>query len=165
VNGTQMVSIRPAEARDDSRLAAIDQMTWSPLASPAPRPGPGSPFSKDPKRLDDLLVAEVDRLVVGYVAMHQTISLPSHAHVLEIDGLAVAPAQQGRGIGHRLVEEAKMEAVRRGARKLTLRVLGPNTSARRLYERCGFVIEGVLEGEFVLDGELTDDVLMACRLT
>ena len=36
-----------------------------------------------------------------------------------------------------------------------------NPGARRLYERAGFVVEGVLRGEFVLDGVPVDDVLMA----
>ena len=35
----------------------------------------------------------------------------------------------------------------------------------RFYERCGFVVEGVLRGEFHLDGEYVDDVLMALDLT
>jgi RimJ/RimL family protein N-acetyltransferase len=43
-------------------------------------------------------------------------------------------------------------------------VLAPNAPARRLYERCGFVVEGVLEGEFILEDAPTDDILMACRL-
>ena len=62
------------------------------------------------------------------------------------------------------MEEAKLEAARRGASKLTLRVLAPNATARRLYEACGFTVEGVLEAEFSFDGQLVDDVLMACRL-
>jgi RimJ/RimL family protein N-acetyltransferase len=33
--------------------------------------------------------------------------------------------------------------------------------ARRLYARCGFVEEGVLRDEFVLDGRFVDDVFMA----
>jgi RimJ/RimL family protein N-acetyltransferase len=45
-----------------------------------------------------------------------------------------------------------------------LRVLAPNHSARRLYESCGFVVEGTLRAEFLLEGEEVDDVLMACQL-
>lgn len=44
---------------------------------------------------------------------------------------------------------------------MTLRVLGHNPGARRLYERCGFAVEGVLKGEFILDGQPVDDVLTA----
>jgi ribosomal protein S18 acetylase RimI-like enzyme len=160
----QVITIRPAEAPDAPALAEIDRATWSPKVTPAPRRPPGSPFSDDPKRLDDLLVAEVDAEVAGYVALHQSIPLPSHAHVLEINGMAVDPRLHGRGVGRTLVEAAKQEALRRGARKVSLRVLAPNAPARRLYESCGFVVEGVLEGEFLLDGAPTDDILMACRL-
>ncbi len=52
----------------------------------------------------------------------------------------------------------------RGARKLSLRVLGFNVRARQLYESCGFRVEGVLRAEFYLDGRYVDDVLMAHRL-
>ena len=86
---------------------------------------------------------------------------PSHAHVLMVAGLGVDPEAQGRGVGRALVEAAVAEARARGARKLTLRVLGGNVTARRLYERCGFVVEGVLAREFLLDGEYADDVFMA----
>jgi RimJ/RimL family protein N-acetyltransferase len=61
--------------------------------------------------------------------------------------------------------EACIEQARdRGARKLSLRVLGGNTAARRLYESCGFAVEGVLREEFFLAGRYDDDVLMACVL-
>ncbi len=39
-------------------------------------------------------------------------------------------------------------------------MLGHNTPARKLYEAEGFEIEGVLPGEFLLDGVFVDDVLM-----
>lgn len=109
-------------------------------------------------------MAELDGVVAGYAMLQQAMPLPSHRHVLEIGGLAVDPVRQGLGIGRRLVEEAAQEARRRGALKLSLRVLAPNTVARGLYESCGFVVEGVLRGEFVLEGRLVDDVLMARRL-
>lgn len=159
-----MLRIRGGDVQDDSALSAIDMATWSPLVSPAPAREPGSQFFSDRTRPDGVLVAEANGVVAGYVALHQSIPLPSHAHVLEVIGLAVAAAQQGQGIGRRLMEEAKREAYRRGASKLSLRVLAPNVSARRLYETCGFIVEGVLEGEFVIDGRLVDDVLMACQV-
>ncbi|MEU5262709.1 GNAT family N-acetyltransferase [Amycolatopsis sp. NPDC021455] len=51
--------------------------------------------------------------------------------------------QQRLGIARQLVDAAVTEARQRGARKMTLRVLGRNTGARRVYERCGSVVEGV----------------------
>ncbi|GAA3366001.1 hypothetical protein GCM10017744_071030 [Streptomyces antimycoticus] len=56
---------------------------------------------------------------------------------------------------------------RRGGRarpRITLRVLGHNTPARRLYASEGFAVEGVLPGEFLLAGEYVDDVLMGRSL-
>ncbi|CAL9437127.1 hypothetical protein SUDANB15_02152 [Streptomyces sp. enrichment culture] len=54
---------------------------------------------------------------------------------------------------------AVAEARRRGARRITLRVLGHNTAARALYASEGFVVEGVRPEEFHLDGAYVDDVL------
>ena len=71
----------------------------------------------------------------------------------------------GETVFRALLDAAVAEARRRGAQRLTLRVLGPNAGARRLYEAAGFVVEGTLRGEFVLDGGLVDDVLMARSLS
>lgn len=52
-----------------------------------------------------------------------------------------------------------------GAVKLSLRVLATNEPARRLYERAGFVVEGVLKNEFRIDGADVDDYLLARYLS
>lgn len=159
-----MLRTRQSVHADSEALARIDTVTWSPRVTPASRRDPEEPFFGERADPGDVLVVEDDGDVVGYVAIHQPIPLPSHRHVLEINGLAVEPRHQGRGVGRLLVEESKKEARRRGARKLSLRVLAPNHSARRLYESCGFVVEGTLRAEFLLEGEEVDDVLMACQL-
>jgi ribosomal protein S18 acetylase RimI-like enzyme len=158
------VTIRLARDDDDAALARIDRLTWTSDVSPSPVPPEGRPFFDDRTTTDDVLVADADGHVVGYVRLGQALPLPSHRHVLEIQGLAVDPDRSGHGTGRLLVEAAVAEAARRGARKVTLRVLGPNTTARRLYERCGFVVEGTLRAEFHLDGRDVDDVLMARQL-
>lgn len=156
-----MITIRPAEPADDGAIVAVDDRTWTTLTSPAPKPeGPRSHFERHP--VEDVLVAVLDGRVVGYVQIHNLHGdVPSHRHAIEINGLAVHPDATGRGVGGQLVEAAVAEAVRRGARKVSLRVLGPNAAARRLYARCGFREEGVLREEFLLDGVYVDDVLMA----
>ncbi len=155
-----MLVIRPAREDDDAALVAVDAVTWSADATPAPQREITTFFGD---RLDpaDALVAELDGAVVGYAVLHNASQLAAHAHVLEIDGVAVHPAVTGQGVGRALVEAAVADATRRGARKVSLRVLGPNAVARRLYARCGFVEEGVLRAEFLLGGKLVDDVLMA----
>lgn len=158
--------IRPARPEDEPDLLLVEQETWTTASSPvAPPAWDGSQvFFRPDRGPDGFLVAEVDGRVVGYVAVHQAMAIPAHEHVLTIDGLGVRSQAQGRGVGRALVEAAAGVARERGARRLTLRVLGSNTAARRVYERCGFEVEGVQVEEFYLDGRFVDDVLMARRL-
>lgn len=79
----------------------------------------------------DVLVAEVDGEVAGYVQVRPASLMPAHAHVQEVTGLGVHPDHQGQGIAGALLAAAVAEARRRGARRLTLRVLGHNDAARR----------------------------------
>lgn len=158
-----MTAVRLASDSDGRALARIDLATWTPDVSPAPAPADvdSYEFFTGRKVPDNVLVAEVDGDVVGWVKVQSPTPLLSHAHVLEIGGLAVDPTRQGACVGRQLVEAAVQECRRRGARKVTLRVLGPNTAAQRLYESCGFLNEGVLHEEFMLQGRYVDDVLMA----
>jgi ribosomal protein S18 acetylase RimI-like enzyme len=155
------VEIRPAQLTDETAIKQIDVVTWTADSSPAPPAPPDQPFFGERNQLADVLVAEDDGQVIGYAIVRQAVPIPSHRDVLEINGLAVDPAHQGHGAGRQLVEACAEQARSRGARKLTLRVLGINDRARRLYESCGFQIEGVLRDEFYLGGQYVDDVLMA----
>lgn len=158
-----MITTRVSRRPDEQALRRLDVATWSPAVTPAPRPADDEAFFTDRRDPEDVLVACAEEQVVGYVALQQRSPLAAHAHVQEINGLAVDPAWQRRGVGTSLVEAALAEAERRGLRKVGLRVLESNPAARRLYERCGFVVEGVLVDEFWLGGEHVDDVLMARR--
>jgi ribosomal protein S18 acetylase RimI-like enzyme len=159
------IQIRAAELSDDEPLMAIDRATWRWPTSPAPPPEPGRPFFDERIDLADVLVAVVDGDVAGYARLARVTSLAATDHVRAIGGFAVDPARQRQGVGRALLAAAAREASARGATRLTLRVLGPNDGARRLYESVGFVVEGVLRREFVVDGREADDVLMALDLT
>ena len=95
----------------------------------------------------------------------QALPIAASRHVLEIKGLSVSVAHRRRGVGRALVLAAIAAAREAGALRLTLRVLSHNTDARSLYAACGFEVEGVLRGYFLLDGRYVDDVLMALDLT
>lgn len=159
-----MIEVRPARAEDDIPLARIDLTAWTANATPAPPRSAGQAFFGERTEIGDVLVAETNGHVVGYAKLSQTSPFPSHQHVLEMCGLAVDPAVRGKSIGRSLVAAVVTEAGRRGARKLALRVLAPNTAARNLYTACGFIVEGILRGEFYLDGQYVDDVLMALEI-
>lgn len=153
--------IRAALPDDEEELSHLDRVTWSPLHAVMPRPQPPyPPFFTERHAPEDHLVAELNRRIVGYVRLGLATPLACNAHVRQIQGLAVADEARGRGVGRALIRAAIEETRRRGARRLTLRVLRHNTPARRLYESEGFVVEGVLPEEFFLDGEYVDDVFM-----
>ncbi|MEU1406209.1 GNAT family N-acetyltransferase [Streptomyces sp. NPDC005728] len=156
--------IRIALPADEQELALLDRAAWSPLHAvlPAPRP-PYPPFFDERHLPQDYLVAELEGHIAGYIRLVLSPLLPS-AHVRQIQGLVVSDAARGHGVGRALVRAAVQEARRRGARRITLRVLGHNTPARRLYEAEGFVIEGVLPEEFLIEGKYVDDVLMGRAL-
>lgn len=59
-----------------------------------------------------------------------------------VDGLVVAKAMRGRGIGAALLDALCVEALGRGYGEICLDVADVNPRARALYERTGFVARG-----------------------
>lgn len=157
--------IRMATLDDEEPLGRLDRATWSTLHAVQPRPEPPyAPFFDERHLPEDHLVAELDGRLVGYIRLRPPTALACNAHVRQIQGLAVAEEARGHGVGRALVRAARDEARRQGARRIALRVLGHNVPARALYESEGFAVEGVLPGEFLLDGAYVDDVLMGRAL-
>ena len=158
-------SIRWARVDDDRVLQELDAASTTTEVSPGPPPDPSGEFFVESVRPEQVLVAEIEGRIVGYVRLAPRYDrLPAARHVYEIRGLAVSPDSRGKGIGRQLVLEAAEAARSRGARRLTLNVLGTNPGARRLYERCGFVVEGVHREQFYLRGQYVDDLALALEL-
>ena len=158
---------RPARPEDGNRLYRLDHAAWSPLSEVAERSAPPTADSTvfdERHQPQDYLVAELDGAVVGYVRLVPPTPLPSNAHIRQIQGLAVDRAARRHGVGRALVRAAVDRARAVGARRVTLRVLGHNAPARRLYESVGFAVEGCTPEEFYLDGRYVDDVIMGLTL-
>ncbi len=156
--------IRAARPEDEKELSDLNRAAWSWLSDVAPRPAEGAAVFDERHPPEQFLLALLDGRVVGYIRQVPPTPLASNRHVRQIQGLAVDGSVRGRGIGRALVEAACEAARAAGARRISLRVLGHNAPARRLYERCGFLTEGLLAEEFLLDGRYVDDVWMARRL-
>ncbi|WDT91358.1 GNAT family N-acetyltransferase [Streptomyces sp. SCSIO-PteL053] len=162
--------VRPALPADDDALAELDRSTWSTLHAVLPRPVPPyEPFFDEGHGPEDFLVVEAETPdgragIAGYIRLVSPTPLASNAHVRQIRGLAVATWSRGAGVGRTLVRAACAEARRQGANRITLRVLGQHTPARALYASEGFAVEGVLPGEFFLNGAYVDDVCMGRSL-
>lgn len=163
----ETVTTRAARAADEDALRRLDAAAWdaaslfpSVLATIA-----DTSFFGEGREPADHLVAELDGVVVGYVRLRAATPMPESAHVLQVNGLAVSELARGRGVAGALLAAAEERALAQGAAKITLRVLGTNGTARRVYERAGYVVEGVLLGEFRIDGVDVDDYNLARYLT
>ncbi|MGW6918659.1 N-acetyltransferase family protein [Kitasatospora sp. NPDC054939] len=158
------LTIRPARVEDEAGLSELNRAAWSWLSDVAPQPEAGAAVFDERHAPEQFLLAVLGERIVGYVRVVPPTPLASNRHVRQIQGLAVDASVRGRGVGRALVEAGCTAARASGARRITLRVLGHNAPARRLYERCGFVVEGSLTEEFLLDGRYVDDLWMARRL-
>jgi ribosomal-protein-alanine N-acetyltransferase len=98
------------------------------------------------------LVARRGREVVGYGGI---MCYGDEAHVTTI---AVDPAHHRRKIGTRLMYELIQEAIRMGARAVSLEVRVSNWGAQRLYSRFGFRPVGIRKNYYQETGE--DAVVM-----
>ena len=105
-------------------------------------------------------MADLDGRVVGTLGLRAGTN-PRRRHVGEI-GMAVHEAFQGRGIGTALVAAALALADDWLAlRRVELQVFADNAAAIHLYERFGFVAEGLAREFAFRDGAYVDALLMA----
>jgi ribosomal protein S18 acetylase RimI-like enzyme len=76
-------------------------------------------------------------------------------------GMGVREDSRRRGIGTRLVDRTIRKAKEKGLERIELEVFASNTPAIKLYEKVGFVVEGVKKKARRLDGAYDDLVGMA----
>lgn len=125
------MTILPMAREHIAAVAALEQACfsrpWSETALAEELTNPAAVF----------WVAVADGAVVGYVGMH---------HVLDegaITNVAVHPARRRQGIAAALLQCQCDWAAQHGLYRLTLEVRVSNTAAIALYERSGWVCDGV----------------------
>lgn len=95
-----------------------------------------------------IFVAEEGGQVVGFAAVQSRVpnedSDERAYNFALISDLGVNESHRGAGIGRALIASCEAFARNRRARWLRIAVLGQNTGARGLYERCGFEDRQVL---------------------
>ena len=104
-------------------------------------------------------VALADGEVVGWCDI-QRHGFPSRAHRGTL-GMGVVPAYRGRGIGLRLIRATLAQAQVAHFVRVELDVHADNARAIALYDKAGFVREGVARDAVFVDGEYRDAINMA----
>ncbi|MEZ2128305.1 MULTISPECIES: N-acetyltransferase family protein [unclassified Sinorhizobium] len=105
------------------------------------------------------LVALADGEVVGWCDVSRHF-FPSHAHRGSL-GMGIIPAYRGQGLGRRLIEATLKQARESGFSRVELDVYTDNARAIALYERVGFVREGLVRDAACIDGRYFDAISMA----
>jgi RimJ/RimL family protein N-acetyltransferase len=104
-------------------------------------------------------VALAEGKVVGWCDV-LPVERPTRAHN-GVLGIGLAAEFRGRGIGSALLQEALRGARAFGFTRVELTYREGNARVAPLYERFGFVREGVLRKAIRLDGEYEDLICMA----
>lgn len=159
---TPAVIIRPVN-EDDARavwdIARQHGVIETILALPSDRLQTRIETLKGLTSDDHWFVAEVEGGAVGLAGMHVGRGRLRHSGDIF---LFVAETYQGKGIGARLLD-ALLDIADNWLllRRVELTVFAENARAKALYERHGFVVEGLRKMSVISEGELHDEYLMA----
>jgi RimJ/RimL family protein N-acetyltransferase len=104
-------------------------------------------------------VALAEAEVVGWCDIRRHF-FPAHAHRRTL-GMGIIPRYRGRGLGRRLIDATLAAAFDAGFVRIELDVHADNARAIALYDRVGFVREGVTRDAFFADGTYLDAIAMA----
>jgi ribosomal protein S18 acetylase RimI-like enzyme len=147
----ESLHIRNARRSDLETIRDVTLAAYQEYASHMPRPHWQAYRREILTTLADVrpaeqIVAELNGAIVGTVLLYpagDVLFVPDQAPVTiewpEVRLLAVAPAARGRGVGLMLMEECVKRARYMKSTVLTLHTIEMMQSARRLYDRLGFV--------------------------
>lgn len=85
-----------------------------------------------------LLVARLDGVVCGLIALDFMYYLPLGTHTCRITALVITPQAQRRGLGRQLLREAERRARLAGAARLEITSGSQRTDAHAFYRACGY---------------------------
>lgn len=159
--GVRRATEDDVEAIVDLFVAVVEEGKWLGTQAPVDRDAQRERFLEEVGVSSDKasLVAVVDDALVG----HARVDLAPYK-VAGL-GMMVDAGWRGLGVGGALVRGAIQAARDLGAHKVALQVWPHNDVGRRLYQRHGFVEEGLLRRHYPRrNGELWDAVIMGLVL-
>ena len=173
LTGDDRIVIRPARPEDAAQIIAYARRVFAePGINLITLADEFNPTTESEARLISemnratnslFLVAEDDGRIVGQLTL-QGGKRRNVRHAATL-GITVGREYRGQGIGRRLMTYA-IDWARAGhvLTRIELNVFVRNTNAMRLYESCGFVVEGRRRRAAHRDGEYLDDLVMALLL-
>jgi RimJ/RimL family protein N-acetyltransferase len=105
------------------------------------------------------MVALAGGEVVGWCDVRRE-HFPAHAHCGTL-GMGILPEFRGKGLGRRLMQATLKAAHVEGFVRVELTAHADNLRAIALYEKLGFLHEGVTRDSVCIDGRFVDSVVMA----
>ena len=108
---------------------------------------------------DLLLVAEDENKIIGFISAQR--GGPNRIKHTAYIVVGIRKAYHGRGIGSEFFKRLDLWARESSITRIELTVMCRNKVALGLYEKNGFVIEGIKKNAMVVDGELIDEFYMA----
>jgi len=110
-----------------------------------------------------LFVAEANGEIVGFASASKGVHKRTRhsAHIVT----GIRTAYQGQGIGSQFFNELDKWARDEKLRRLELTVMTHNQKAKSLYEKNGFIIEGIKKDSMYVDGKYVDEYYMGKILT
>lgn len=106
-----------------------------------------------------LIGAKYEEKIVGYISLNVT-PLAKIKHTAYIV-MGITKDYQGQGVGKQLFEKAIALAKEKGLHRLELTVIKENQAAIRLYQKMGFLQEGIKQDSIYMDGKYYDELYMA----
>lgn len=86
-----------------------------------------------------ILLAQDGNVLVGYILVTvKKLAWRAFNPIAEIDNLTILSTYRGKGIGTKLMQQAKKIAVKRGAKRISVSALSDNIRALKFYRQQGF---------------------------
>ena len=146
------VIVRPATAADRDFMLSLDDRLIAEAAGPGLTRDHFAAFQsrytkaaleEPPAGSATLVATDGTGTPLGYIHLEPTEDGLSGTPAGYVSIIAVRAESEGQGVAKRLMEEAESWAKARGYRFLLLDVFGSNETARRFYERRGYVADSL----------------------
>lgn len=108
---------------------------------------------------DLLLIAVEDENIIGFLSAQRGIprKIKHTAYIV----IGIRKNFRGNGIGKKLFLELDLWAKENNVSRLELTVMCTNSIAKQLYEKDGFVVEGIKQNSIFMKGNYIDEYYMA----